>query len=205
MIFVGGRSTGSGANTEFGQAVTGLVNDTSAPTALTFGQAQLSSLIIGCCIDSSGTSSCGKNALCLLALPTARLFGYTECLCGTSKQGSHGGLLNLVGGAATACMGTRTVARGTASPAASSIVSATGKTLDRSTKTGSCNGAFKEILMTLLLPGAVFLIGVVIAIIAITATLKNHVGLLVLLGLLLVVELSALVGSQSADSGESSS
>jgi hypothetical protein len=59
--------------------------------------------------------------------------------------------------------------------------------------------------VSLLLPWTFVLIRVVITIITVAATLKDHVSLLILLGLLLVVELCTLVGSQGTDSGKSCS
>jgi hypothetical protein len=53
--------------------------------------------------------------------------------------------------------------------------------------------------VALLLSGAFILVRVIIAVVTITTPLEDHAGLLVLLGLLLVVELSALIGGQSAN------
>jgi hypothetical protein len=51
-----------------------------------------------------------------------------------------------------------------------------------------------------LLFGAFVFVGVIITVVTITTPLKDHVSLLILLGLLLVVELGALISGQSANS-----
>jgi hypothetical protein len=100
-------------------------------------------------------------------------------------------------------MRARPLTWGTAPAAAPVIFWATaGKAFHGSTKTSSCDGTLKEVLVALLLSGAFIFVWVIIAVVTITTPLEDHVGLLVLLGLLLVVELSALIGGQSANTSQ---